>query len=57
MAEAAAAALDKIRAATPRAFKWQRGEASIALLNRDQVVWQFNYAKDRGYPYSTPESG
>lgn len=54
MAEAAAAALDKIRAVAPRVFRWQRGEASVALLNRDRVVWQFNYARDRGFPYFHP---
>lgn len=54
LVEAATAALDKIRAAAPPAFTWQRGDATVALLNRDRVVWQFNYARDNGYPYFNP---
>jgi len=35
-------------------FAWRQGESSLALLNGDRVVWQFNYGKDLPKPYFFP---
>jgi type 1 glutamine amidotransferase len=54
MAEAASAALAKIRTVPAPAYQWRRGDSSVALLNGETIVWQFNFAKDGGYPYFHP---
>ena len=54
LAEAATAALEKIRASAAPAFKWERGPDSVALLNHDKPVWQLNFARNGGYPYFNP---
>jgi HEAT repeat protein len=35
-------------------YKWQQAEGSVALLNHDRTVWQFNYGKDTRKPYFHP---
>ena len=35
-------------------FAWRQGESSLALLNGERVVWQFNYGKDLPKPYFFP---
>ncbi len=35
-------------------YKWQQGDSSLALLNHDRIVWQFNYGKDTRKPYFHP---
>jgi len=35
-------------------YKWQHTPASIALLNRGRIVWQFNYGPDTPKPYFHP---
>lgn len=40
-----------------RQFAWQKTPASLALLNGDKVVWQFNHlqdGKEKGCPYFHP---
>ena len=38
----------------PAQFQWKQTDATLALLNRDRVVWQFNFAKDAPKPYFHP---
>jgi hypothetical protein len=35
-------------------FTWQETDSSIALLNHDRAVWQFNFGKDTRKPYFHP---
>ncbi len=35
-------------------LQWQQTDSSIALLNRDRVVWQFNFGQDTRKPYFHP---
>jgi len=35
-------------------YQWQRTSTSVALLNRDRIVWQFNYGPDLSKPYFHP---
>jgi HEAT repeat protein len=35
-------------------YKWEETDSSIALLNYDRTVWQFNYGKDTRKPYFHP---
>ena len=35
-------------------YQWQRTSTSLALLNRDHVVWKFNYGPDLSKPYFHP---
>ncbi|MCX6621118.1 MAG: PmoA family protein [Acidobacteria bacterium] len=36
------------------ALSWQKGDSSLALLNGERVVWQFNYGKELARPYFHP---
>jgi len=35
-------------------YEWQQTDSTIALLNHDRTVWQFNYGKDARKPYFHP---
>jgi len=35
-------------------YQWQRTNTSLALLNRNRIVWQFNYGPDTPKPYFHP---
>ena len=35
-------------------YHWQRTSTSLALLNRERIVWQFNYGPDISKPYFHP---
>jgi HEAT repeat protein/type 1 glutamine amidotransferase len=35
-------------------YHWRQTNASLALLDHDRVVWQFNYPKDAAKPYFHP---
>jgi type 1 glutamine amidotransferase len=35
-------------------LSWRQGKNSITLLNRDRIVWQYNYDKKEGKPYFHP---
>jgi type 1 glutamine amidotransferase len=35
-------------------YTWKQTGCSLALLNRDRVVWEFHYAKDKGKPCFHP---
>ncbi len=35
-------------------FAWRQDSASVALIRGNQVVWQFNYAKDQSKPFFHP---
>ena len=35
-------------------YQWQRTSTSLALLNRDHIVWKFNYGPDLSKPYFHP---
>jgi len=35
-------------------YKWQQTDSTIALLNHDRIVWQFNFGKDTRKPYFHP---
>lgn len=35
-------------------FAWRQGDATLALVNGERVVWQFNYGKDLPKPYFYP---
>jgi len=37
-------------------YSWQQTDSSIALLNSEGIVWQFNYRKQEGRPYFHPLS-
>jgi type 1 glutamine amidotransferase/HEAT repeat protein len=36
------------------AFRWERTDTSIALLNHDRTVWKFNYGKETPKPHFHP---
>jgi HEAT repeat protein len=36
------------------AFRWEQTDTSIALLNRDRIVWKFSYGKETRKPYFHP---
>ncbi|MCX5757736.1 MAG: PmoA family protein, partial [Candidatus Hydrogenedentes bacterium] len=38
----------------PPQYRWQQAADSLALMNRDRVVWQFNYGKDLPKSYFSP---
>jgi len=38
------------------AFSWRRTDSSLALLNQNRVVWQFNFDAKDGKPYFHPVS-
>jgi HEAT repeat protein len=35
-------------------YRWQKTESTVALLNHDRTVWQFNYGRDARKPYFHP---
>ena len=37
-------------------YCWKQTDHSLALMEKDRVVWQFNYAKADGKPYFHPLS-
>lgn len=45
-------ALERIGVAS--AYRWQKAEDSLALLNGDHVVWRFNYGEDQPKPCFHP---
>ena len=42
--------------AAPRALRWEQTDTTVALMNSDKVVWQFNYAKTLPKPFFHPVS-
>lgn len=38
----------------PPNYGWKQTDASLALLNHDRVVWQWNYAANQAKPYFHP---
>lgn len=41
-------------AVSRRRLRWQQTDSSLALLNYDRIVWQFNYGKDQPKPCFHP---
>jgi hypothetical protein len=41
-------------AGTKPRYDWRQTNSSLALLNRERVVWQFNFDKKQGKPYFHP---
>ncbi|MBI4580822.1 MAG: PmoA family protein, partial [Planctomycetes bacterium] len=59
--QAADAALGKLGSASqpavataPPSYRWRRTDSTVALLDGDRIVWQFNYGKDLPKPYFNP---
>ena len=48
-----AAGSDSVTGQKPR-YDWRQTDSSLALLNGDRVVWQFNFDKKQGKPYFHP---
>lgn len=53
LSAALAHAADQTVPLHPR-YHWQKTPASVALLNRGHIVWQFNYGAENSKPYFHP---